>query len=125
MGQQQILLIVLSLIVVGVAVAIAGNIFDSDAEEQNKDNIAFELVTLATIAQQYYHKPSQMGGGGNSFVGWQIPSLLDSTSNGLFKITSANNSSLTLTGTPFKKYLYNWYVVAEISNENIITEIIY
>ena len=39
MGQQQLLLIVLGVIVVGIAVVVGINLFNASAEEANKDGI--------------------------------------------------------------------------------------
>jgi hypothetical protein len=124
MGQQQILLIVLGIIIVGVAVGIANQLFDANAEDSNKDSIASELLHLGMIAQQYYNKPSEMGGGNQSYSGWQIPVGLDSTSSGTFLIESSNNNELILNGTPFNEKGYNWYVKSTITNNDILTEII-
>ena len=56
MGQQQLLLIVLGVIVVGVAVIIGINLFRANAIEQKRDNVMMECITLATQAQQHYLK---------------------------------------------------------------------
>lgn len=98
MGQQQLLLIALGVIIVGIAV-IAGLIFFEQASNENKKNqIINECSTLATMAQKYFRLPTAMGGGGRSFVGWQIPALLDTTDSGVYKITSIDANGLVITG---------------------------
>jgi hypothetical protein len=67
MGQQQLLLIVLGLIIVGIAIAVGMNIFTGLAKDANRDRVVNDLVNLAAKAQQFYRRPLQMGGGGNSF----------------------------------------------------------
>ena len=124
MGQQQILLIVLGIIIVGVAVGIANQLFDTSAEDSNKDSIASELLHLGMIAQQYFNKPSEMGGGNNSYIGWEIPSQLDSTTSGMFTIQTSNKDELVLNGTPFPEKGYTWYLKSTITKENIVTEIL-
>jgi hypothetical protein len=73
MGQQQLLLVVLAIIVIGVSVGIANQLFSASAEDSNKDRIISELVNMGTISLQYYDKPAVMAGGGRSFTNWQIP----------------------------------------------------
>ncbi len=62
MGQQQILLIVLSVILVGVATSVGINMFNSQAEQSAKDMIAIQLQNMGSEAYQYYIKPASMGG---------------------------------------------------------------
>jgi hypothetical protein len=107
MGQQQILFIVLGLIIIGVAVGIANQLYDTSAEASNKDSIASELLHLGMIAQQYFNKPLEMGGGNQSYIGWTIPAELDSTTSGTFIVEDSNNSELILMGTPFTEKGYN------------------
>ena len=125
MGQHQILLIILGIIIVGVAVGIANQLFDTNAEESNKDSIASELLHLGMIAQQYYNKPLEMGGGSQSYRGWNIPAELDSTTSGTFMIEISSNSELILIGTPFIEKEYSWYLRSKITEEDIVTDIVY
>ena len=81
MGQQQLLLIVLGVIIVGIAVVVGINVFTASSKNANRDAVIADLTTLAAMAQQYYRKPTAMGGGGNSFVGWTIPTSLKNTAN--------------------------------------------
>ncbi len=69
MGQQQLLLIILGVIIVGIAVAVGITMFQDNAVDQNRSAVIADMTTLAAKAQQYYAKPTTLGGGGNSFVG--------------------------------------------------------
>jgi Tfp pilus assembly protein PilE len=69
MGQQQLLLIILGVIVVGIAVAVGITMFSDNAINANRDAVSNDLVNLAARAQQYYRRPTALGGGGQSFVG--------------------------------------------------------
>lgn len=84
MGQQQLLLIVLGVIVVGIAVLVAILIFQANAVDAKRNNVLNECITLAGMAKQYYLRPKMLGGGGNSFVGWKVPPSLQVTANGSF-----------------------------------------
>ena len=69
MGQQQLLLIILGVIGVGIAVAVGITMFSDSAINANRDAMVNDLVNLASRAQQFYRRPSSLGGGGNSFAG--------------------------------------------------------
>jgi hypothetical protein len=100
MGQQQLLLIVLGVIVVGIAVVVGINLFNANATSANRDGVISDLNNLGAMAQQYYKKPTSMGGGGNKFTGWTIPTGLDSTANGTYSPTvTASSVSIVGTGT--------------------------
>ncbi|TSA30271.1 MAG: hypothetical protein D4R68_01065 [Ignavibacteriales bacterium] len=81
MGQQQLLLIVLGVIIVGIAVVVGINVFTASSSSANRDGVIADLTNIATMAQQYYRKPASLGGGGNTFTGWTIPSNLSPTAN--------------------------------------------
>ena len=93
MGQQQLLLIVLGVIVVGIAVVVGINLFNANAVSSNRDGVVSDLNNLAAMAQQYFKKPTTMGGGGNSFVGWTIPTGLDSTANGHYDLSGTPSAT--------------------------------
>jgi Tfp pilus assembly protein PilE len=107
MGQQQLLLIVLGVIIVGIAVVVGINVFTASSANANRDAVISDLTTLAAMAQQHYRKPVAMGGGGNSFstsngaaAAWTIPASLDTTANGTYVLTSAPTAtSVSITGT--------------------------
>jgi hypothetical protein len=84
MGQQQLLLIVLGVIVVGIAVVVGINLFNANAVSSNRDGVVSDLNNLGAMAQQFYKKPTSMGGGGNTFTGFALPAELDSTANGSY-----------------------------------------
>jgi len=65
MGTQQILMIILSVIVVGTAIAVGIQMFDTQLENQTRQALAAELMQQASMAQAWYRTPKMMGGGGN------------------------------------------------------------
>ncbi len=67
MGQQQLLLVILVTIIVGIATVVAINIFGTSAEQANEDAVRQDMATIATAAQGWFMKPTMLGGGGNSF----------------------------------------------------------
>ena len=96
MGQQQLLLIVLSVIIVGIAVVVGINMFSASAASANLEAVTSDLLNLAARAQQYYVKPTGMGGGGNSFAGLNKISQLTpkaSNDNGTYSIKTAGTDT--------------------------------
>jgi len=65
MGTQQILMIILSVIVVGTAIAVGIQMFDNQLENQTRQALAAELLQQASQAQAWFRTPTMMGGGGN------------------------------------------------------------
>ena len=110
MGQQQLLLIILGVIVVGIAVAVGITMFADSAVTANRDAVTNDLVNLASRAQQYYRRPTALGGGGNSFTGLTanaagLAKLTSkaSNANGRYTISVAGNaSSVTLSGIGYE-----------------------
>lgn len=125
MGQQQILLIVLAIIIVGVAIAISIQLFRSNAIEAKRDVLIEETTTLGTMALQYFKKPVELGGGGRSFTGWKIPSQMNQTVNGNFMIAAVASDEVTITGTGSEVVTGNDSIkVQTIVSENEIQTII-
>jgi hypothetical protein len=124
MGQQQLLLIVLGVIIVGIAVVVGINLFNANAEEAAKDGVVSDCTNLGAMAQQYYKKPTSMGGGGNTFSDWEIPGTgvaggLDSTANGLYTAV-AGVDNVVITGTPHE---YDWDVTTTVTSTTIETTV--
>lgn len=100
MGQQQLLLIVLGIIVVGIAVVVGINYFHNYSVDAKRNNITNEGVNLAALAQKYWRVPAAMGGGEKKFTGWKIPSQLEKTPNGEFSAeVSDDQIVITAIGT--------------------------
>ena len=100
MGQQQFLLIVLGVIVVGIAIALSIILFRANAIDRKRELLVNESQNIASVAISYYKRPIMIGGGGNTFTGWQIPSALQATINGSYTAqVSADNVVITGTGT--------------------------
>jgi len=99
MGQQQLLLIILGVIIVGIAVAVGINMFTASASAANRDAVTSDLANLASMAQQFYRRPAAMGGGNNTFTGWTLPSQLDTTANGIYSLdTSSGSQTVVIIG---------------------------
>ncbi|MCX8056637.1 MAG: hypothetical protein N3F03_03375 [Ignavibacteria bacterium] len=98
MGQQQLLLIVIGVIIVGIAIVVGIQLASTSAQSANRDAVIADLNNIGAYAQQYYRKPTTMGGGGNSFTGWTIPPSLTKTGNGTYTAT-VGATVVTIIGT--------------------------
>jgi len=130
MGQQQLLLIVLGVIIVGIAVVVGINLFNANAEESAKDGVVSDCTNLAAMAQQFYKKPVSMGGGGNTFNaggpndnGFEIPVKLETTANGTYDLGTVTDSTLVIEGTPTTGQGYLWTVETTVTPSSITTVI--
>lgn len=98
MGQQQLLLVVLAMILVGIAVIFAISLFRQKAVDSKRDLLLNEGGNIATDAIEFYKKPAGLGGGGNSFYGWAIPQSIVTTATGSY-IATIYRDSVVIIGT--------------------------
>jgi hypothetical protein len=77
MGQQQLLLLVLGIVIVGIAIVIGVRIYEAQIYESEIDNLSNELTSVITMAMTYAKKPTSMGGGGGTILGWNPPHFVD------------------------------------------------
>jgi len=131
MGQQQLLLLVLSVIIVGIAIVVGLGMFAQQNEKANVDMVVNELMGIAGFAQQYYYKPTSMGGGGMKFTGLTLDELTGgkSSPNGTtFTLLVNDSSKVTVTGlcgTAKKKTGLPVDVVCTVTAQNIQTKVNY
>jgi len=92
MGQQQLLLIVLGVIIVGIAVAVGIQMFASSAAQANFDAVVADIQKISSDAQGWYRKPTSLGGGGRTFATITLTAIGAPSSN--------TNGSYSITGTP-------------------------
>ena len=67
MGQQQLLLVILVTIIVGISTVVAINTFGSAAEGAMRDAVRLDLLGAAGTAQSYFIRPTMLGGGGRNY----------------------------------------------------------
>ena len=136
MGQQQLLLIILGVIVVGIAVAVGITLFKDNAVSANRDAVTNDLVNLAARAEQYFRRPTALGGGQGSFAGLtadvsglkRLTSMTNGTNaNGTYTIVTAGNATTVVlqglgveTGndgsSPVKVVMNVWSDSAKVDN---------
>lgn len=125
MGQQQLLLVILVTIIVGIATVVAINIFGSAADQANRDAVRQDLMAASVQAQAVWARPTLMGGADRNFQAYlqqtniEIGHLLqllnipntDATfdpdtsteitnENGTYSVAVNGPDQLTITGEP-------------------------
>ena len=112
MGQQQLLLIILVTIIVGIATVVAVTTFSETQKSINRDAVRQGLAEIASTAQAYYNKPRLLGGGGKSFTGLTLSDIsfaMDTSNaagtvarnaNGIFYLVRANGDEFVIDGDP-------------------------
>ncbi|MCX6143652.1 MAG: hypothetical protein NTZ35_10550 [Ignavibacteriales bacterium] len=92
MGQQQLLLIILGVIIVGIAIAVGLSLFTAQSIQSNRDAIINDLNNLAAQAYQYRIRPTSMGGGQGDYSSFVIPTKMRTNENATYSATSSPNS---------------------------------
>ena len=121
MGQQQLLLIVLGVIVVGIAIAAGMGLFSASKESSIKDELVNQNVAIAANVQQYYAKPKSMGGGDQKFDLYVLPIKMKNTTNGSYDVGTPSGQTCTITATPAK---YAWTVVTTVYADTSISTVV-
>lgn len=98
MGQQQLILIILGIVIVSVAIALGMTLFSTGHDTATRDMIVNDLTRIASHAQHHYIKPASLGGGSNSFDNFYISDSI--RENAVAEYTAEpDGRSLVLTGT--------------------------
>ncbi len=112
MGTQQILLIVLSVIIVGVAIAVGITMFNNQAYNANQQAVAAELQNYGADVIKYWKTPISQGGAGQdaaeateakiaTFIGFDPTNsgADDSTrtENGIYRVSGYDSGALSVT----------------------------
>jgi type II secretory pathway pseudopilin PulG len=96
MGQQQLLLIILGVIIVGIAIAVGLSLFSAQSIQSNRDAIINDLNNLAAQAYQYRIRPASMAGGDGKYTGFSIPSKMSANENATYT-SSVTADAITIT----------------------------
>ena len=103
MGQQQLLLLILAAVIVGVAITLGINMFAQNSAQANQEAVMQDILTIASRAQAWYRRPVAMGGGGRDWTadgGVTLAKLNfpSKNANGSY-LLDADPNELTITGT--------------------------
>ncbi len=119
MGQQQLLLIILGVIIVGIAIAVGISQFGAHSTQANKDGVTSGLINAAANAYQYRIRPKTMGGGGGAYTNYLLPSKMSSDDNGVYTVSSATGQAASIVGT--SSINSAWTATCNIDSNGITT----
>lgn len=100
MGQQQLLLLVLGIVIVGLAVVVGIQAFGENQKKANADALVNDAIRIASDAQAWLLKPAAFGGGAgdgdfSSFsleqVGYEVTGGIYKNLNGTFAAPAADS----------------------------------
>jgi hypothetical protein len=95
MGQQQLLLLILAVIIVGLAIAVGLYLFDAQHIASNRDAMINDLNQLGSVAHQFRVSLRALDGGEGDYTSFAIPTRLKSNQHGSYTVTNAQMSSVT------------------------------
>jgi hypothetical protein len=100
MGQQQHLLIILGVLIVGIAIAVGIGMFRSSSTDMIRNAVISDLNYYAGKAREYYWKPLMLGGGDRSFENITMNRIMLNSENehGIYSIVSTAKDELVLLG---------------------------
>jgi hypothetical protein len=98
MGQSQLLIIAISVLVIGIAIAAGAGVFSADDIEINKKAMINDVNHIATNAVRYYRRIAALGGGGYNYMGYALPIGFRSNLNGTYSTTPLTKDILQVTG---------------------------
>lgn len=95
MGSQQILLIALVIIIIGISVVVGIKMFHQQNVSTHRQGIIQRMNILVSQALAYRRMPKNLAGGGGSFIGFRPENAVDSehvsgSSPGAVKLSEEN-----------------------------------
>lgn len=102
MGQQQLLLVILVTIIIGLATVFGLVLFEKFRDESVKDMIKQDMMEAANYGQAYFRRPIAMGGGSEDYtnIDMNIIALDTLTTITRFSITETASEYFRITADP-------------------------
>jgi len=108
MGTQQLILLVLGVIIIGISIAIGIAMFNNHLVKSSRMAVIGDLTALASVAASYYKTPDDMGGGAGTWdvdlLGPNLGYIYNPSTNSIFTVNgiytfSSSGDILTILGT--------------------------
>jgi len=103
MGQQQLLLLVLGIVIVGLAVVVGIQAFDESAQQAESDGLTMDAMRILNAAKAIDAKPAEFGGFDSSADNWtdfvlatHLPDVNLTTANGTCALAAGVTPGATL-----------------------------
>jgi hypothetical protein len=120
MGHQQLLLIILITILVGIATIVAINNMQSSHDASVYEAIQQDIIQAQSQSIAFQKKALMMGGGGGSYIGITLDDILlpEENENASYQLDNITQDSFTILATT----VYGFSVEATINGEEISWE---
>ena len=117
MGQQQLLLIILITIIVGIATIVAINNMQSSHDASVYDAIQQDIMQAQSQSIAYHKKAQMMGGGGGSYIGMTLEDILlpEENENATYQLNNVTQGAFTIQATT----VYGFSVTATITGDEV------
>ena len=117
MGQQQILLVILVTIIVGIATIVAIFNFQSAQDNSVYQAIQQDILQAQTQSIAYVKKARMMGGGGGSYIGLSMEDVLlpEQNENAIYSLDNISESGFSVVAESFVGFT----VTANINGDSI------
>lgn len=116
MGQQQLLLVILVTIIIGIATIISINVLSTGANQANRDAVRQDLSNAASYVQSIWERPNLMGGASRRFTNLDEEIILlylnipateyqpgdteATNNNGTYRVQIESDTELIIIGEP-------------------------
>ena len=132
MGQQQLLLLVLGAIIVGLAIVVGINLFGEGAVKANEDSARQDLLTMMARAEEWFRKPVILGGGGKDFttlngfedIGFDTTGTGYANENGTYTLTPGASPSIAVQLAEDESRTITYQISADANNRTTIDEVV-
>ena len=84
---------------IGFSIAFGVAQFGAHTVQTNLDGVTAQLLVISADAYQYKIRPTTIGGGGRSYVGYQVPKKMSSDDHGTYAVSATTASQMKLLGT--------------------------
>ena len=98
MGQSQLLIIAISVLIIGIAIAAGAGLFSDDETEANKKAMVNDVSHIAMNAVRYYRRIPALGGGGYNYSGFGLAPGFRSNLNGSYSVNALSKDILEIRG---------------------------
>ena len=98
MGQQQLILLVLATVIVGLAIIVGIRAFNENSIKSNSDALIQDMVRIASDAQAWKQKPAPFGGQAEGAAKQDVANYTGATLTGLGYQENGSNIYTNLNG---------------------------
>jgi hypothetical protein len=98
MGQSQILIIAISVLIIGIAILAGSGFFSDEEVDANKKAMINDMNHIAMNAGRYYRRIAALDGGGFSYMGYVLPVGYRTNLNGTYSTNPLSKDVLQIMG---------------------------